>query len=330
MANTFGSVILMLLAVVLLGGLLLALVAAVAGNILHVWGTGTASEWASEALHRLFARGLRRRFMRRINRQSLVTVDGARRGHPHLVASVSPSDVVHLTGQGGSLSRVAEDAARGYARQARAEGWTHDYPPEVAIVPEEWLRRGTFRVRPVSSDEFIRLRRAMHEWERGRSGPSRAWPSDGHRHPSIQGEPEMERTRPLVTDGAPAAAASSNAPTENLYSAQEVTKPALTPRILFIDDDRVRHEVTSGSVLIGRSHGCGVRLHSSQVSREHAKAFFQEGFWWLQDRDSRNGTTVDERPVKGAHQARLAAGSRIVLGSGDGASRLTVESLEGN
>ena len=68
-------------------------------------------------------------------------------------------------------------------------------------------------------------------------------------------------------------------------------------------------------MIIGRGHDCGVRFDSPEVSREHLDVYCQEGTWWLRDRGSRNGTTVDGRQVRGAGPVRLSAGSRIVLGS---------------
>ena len=80
-------------------------------------------------------------------------------------------------------------------------------------------------------------------------------------------------------------------------------------------------------MLIGRGRECGVRLDSADVSREHVNVYFQEGTWWLRDRGSRNGTTVDGREVKGAGPVRLTSGSQIVLGGAKAGEKLTIASL---
>jgi pSer/pThr/pTyr-binding forkhead associated (FHA) protein len=61
------------------------------------------------------------------------------------------------------------------------------------------------------------------------------------------------------------------------------------------------------------------------VSAQHARVFFQDGAWWIQDL-SRNGTVVDnERLIKGErHTLRVGQ----VIGLGDSGPRLRVEALE--
>lgn len=54
------------------------------------------------------------------------------------------------------------------------------------------------------------------------------------------------------------------------------------------------HPVTS----IGRSPSNTVVISDSYASSQHALLTWREGHWWLQDRDSRNGTTLNGKPVK--------------------------------
>jgi pSer/pThr/pTyr-binding forkhead associated (FHA) protein len=66
-------------------------------------------------------------------------------------------------------------------------------------------------------------------------------------------------------------------------------------------------------------------LSAKVVSGHHARVFFQDGGWWIQDL-SRNGTVVDnERLIKGErHSLRVGQ----VIGLGDSGPRLRVEMLE--
>jgi pSer/pThr/pTyr-binding forkhead associated (FHA) protein len=59
--------------------------------------------------------------------------------------------------------------------------------------------------------------------------------------------------------------------------------------------------------LIGRAADNTIALSHETVSAYHARLSFQGGQWWLEDLDSRNGTTVNE----------LALESPLVLTYGD-------------
>jgi pSer/pThr/pTyr-binding forkhead associated (FHA) protein len=80
--------------------------------------------------------------------------------------------------------------------------------------------------------------------------------------------------------------------------------------------------------LIGRDPASALPIEgasSKVVSGQHARIFFQDGAWWIQDL-SRNGTVVDnERLIKGERHA-LRVGQ--VIGLGDSGPRLRAEVLE--
>lgn len=80
--------------------------------------------------------------------------------------------------------------------------------------------------------------------------------------------------------------------------------------------------------LIGRDPASALAIDGPSakvVSGQHARVFFQDGAWWIQDL-SRNGTVVDnERLIKGERHA-LRVGQ--VIGLGDSGPRLLVEVLE--
>jgi pSer/pThr/pTyr-binding forkhead associated (FHA) protein len=65
-------------------------------------------------------------------------------------------------------------------------------------------------------------------------------------------------------------------------------------------------------LLIGRHRSCDVVLSSDAVSRRHARIFFRDGGWILQDLESTNGTMVNGVRVG---RCRLAPGDRIRLGT---------------
>lgn len=329
MTYSIVSLVLVLFAVVLTAGVLLVPVAFVAGNVFHVWGTNSVLDWLSEAFLRVFSGTLRRRLMRVINRQSSVGVDKSRRTHPYLAVSLSPADVRTLTGPGGDLEELASDAVKGYARHARSQGWTAGAMPQIAVVPDELLRRGSVRVRPVSGQEFIELWREMTAWAEAAN--------DDHVVPAPAPAPttrvddgsERFRTQRLSdVDVVTVQVKPSEAVTEALGSAQAVTMLAESVRIVLRDAHGGQHPISSESVLIGRGRECGVRLESAEVSREHVGVYFQEGMWWLRDRGSRNGTAVDGMQVQGTGPVRLRKGSQIVLGSEKAGEKLTIAELE--
>ncbi len=323
MTNSIVSLGLLFFALALLAGVLLVPIAFLAGNVFHVWGTSSTLEWFAEAFRRVFAGGLRRRVMRAVNRQSHVGVDKSRRTCPYLAVSVAPGDVTTLTGPGGDLSSVATDAVKGYVRNAKAQGRASDSVPQLAIVPEEWLRRGSVRVRPVSGQEFIELWREMVAWDQV-ADDDRVAPAPAPAPVPASATRVDHGTEQIVTqrmsDGDVATAAAVD-------PAHAVTMSAESARIVLADAHGGQHPISSQSVLIGRGRECGVMLDSADVSREHVNVYFQEGTWWLRDRGSRNGTTVDGQEVRGAGPVRLRSGSQIVLGGEKAGEKLTIASL---
>lgn len=73
-------------------------------------------------------------------------------------------------------------------------------------------------------------------------------------------------------------------------------------------------------VILGRSSECDLVVPDQSVSRQHARLFRNEGGWWVEDLNSRNGTVVDT--VRITTQAPLEEGSSIRMGS----SLIVVES----
>lgn len=67
-------------------------------------------------------------------------------------------------------------------------------------------------------------------------------------------------------------------------------------------------------VIIGRGDTAQVRLRQSKVSRHHCQLTYENGFYSIQDLDSKNGTWVNNRRV---HKAILFHHDRIAVGSAE-------------
>ena len=64
--------------------------------------------------------------------------------------------------------------------------------------------------------------------------------------------------------------------------------------------------------LFGRCDTQDIQILDGQVSRRHAAVTWLDGFFWLQDRSSQNGTFLNGKRVFGP--LRLIDGDRIVIG----------------
>ncbi|HET7496878.1 MAG TPA: SpoIIE family protein phosphatase [Candidatus Eisenbacteria bacterium] len=67
------------------------------------------------------------------------------------------------------------------------------------------------------------------------------------------------------------------------------------------------------AVTLGRSRENTVVLTDASVSREHARVFYREGSWWVEDQGSKNGTKVNGRRIEKA--SRLTPGDVLQLGN---------------
>jgi len=70
--------------------------------------------------------------------------------------------------------------------------------------------------------------------------------------------------------------------------------------------------VSRAETTLGRSPECTIYLPDSSVSTTHAAITWRTGRWWIEDRDSLNGTTLNESPVEKA--TLLCPGDVIALG----------------
>jgi hypothetical protein len=72
------------------------------------------------------------------------------------------------------------------------------------------------------------------------------------------------------------------------------------------------HEVTSASVVLGRSREADVRVADVNVSRRHAELRQEGASYWIVDLGSTNGVEVNGKRVE---RARLRDGDRITIGA---------------
>jgi Protein of unknown function (DUF3662)/FHA domain len=101
------------------------------------------------------------------------------------------------------------------------------------------------------------------------------------------------------------------APTEPV-SADDVAALDLahTPPALVVAGKR--HELTGGTMVIGRSRECDLTLSDPNVSRRHAEIRREEGGHWIVDLGSTNGVEVNGKRVP---RARLEDDDLVVLGT---------------
>ncbi|OGO38556.1 MAG: hypothetical protein A2W35_16100 [Chloroflexi bacterium RBG_16_57_11] len=72
-------------------------------------------------------------------------------------------------------------------------------------------------------------------------------------------------------------------------------------------DPLAMYRFTSPEVTIGRDTTCECRLNDPIISARHARLSFHHAQWWIEDLHSRNGTFLNDEPVR----------SQVVVASGD-------------
>ncbi len=73
--------------------------------------------------------------------------------------------------------------------------------------------------------------------------------------------------------------------------------------------------LTPGIYIIGRDVRVHVPVTDKYVSRRHARIFYRDGSWFIEDLDSSNGTIVNGENIKGKGPVRLNDGDEIIVGS---------------
>lgn len=63
-------------------------------------------------------------------------------------------------------------------------------------------------------------------------------------------------------------------------------------------------------LLIGRRESCDIALQFPNVSGQHCRLTLEQGYWFVSDLNSRNGTKVDDRKIL---RKRLDPGSKLSI-----------------
>jgi adenylate cyclase len=79
-----------------------------------------------------------------------------------------------------------------------------------------------------------------------------------------------------------------------------------------LNGSAVEFELGAGSVVVGRSQGCDLRISDDSVSRRHAELTLEGDSWYIKDLGAKNGIVLNERTVA---NSRLSNGDRIKLGN---------------
>lgn len=79
-------------------------------------------------------------------------------------------------------------------------------------------------------------------------------------------------------------------------------------------DRGVAHPIGIGAT-IGRDPGNDLMLQEGSLSREHARIECRAGRWFIEDRGSRNGTSVNGERLPFARSRPLRDGDRVLLGT---------------
>jgi len=85
-----------------------------------------------------------------------------------------------------------------------------------------------------------------------------------------------------------------------------------SPFRVLVDNRNI--QLREGENLIGRLPGVSLCINSLQVSRHHARITVEDSTAFLEDLGSKNGTLLNDRPVRQREQLR--DGDRIFLGEG--------------
>jgi len=69
-----------------------------------------------------------------------------------------------------------------------------------------------------------------------------------------------------------------------------------------------------GTYIVGRDPGCDIVIPDPYASRRHARIFYKDDKWYVEDLGSRNGTYVDGEDIRGRGAVELKIGMFIVVG----------------
>ncbi|MBV1905360.1 MAG: FHA domain-containing protein [Pseudomonadales bacterium] len=88
-------------------------------------------------------------------------------------------------------------------------------------------------------------------------------------------------------------------PAKDNFSETQIISNELPPVVeVNWQDERGRcRKQLSSDFLIGRGVECEISFDDPKVSRRHAKIYYAQGRWWIEDLQSSNGTRVDTKRI---------------------------------
>ncbi len=69
-----------------------------------------------------------------------------------------------------------------------------------------------------------------------------------------------------------------------------------------------------GEYILGRFPTSDIVIPDPYVSRRHARIFFRDGKWYIEDIGSTNGTIVNDDDIRGKEPVEIKNGTEIVVG----------------
>jgi pSer/pThr/pTyr-binding forkhead associated (FHA) protein len=73
-------------------------------------------------------------------------------------------------------------------------------------------------------------------------------------------------------------------------------------------------ELEPGEYILGRYPTNDIVIPDPYVSRRHARIFYKDGEWFIEDLDSTNGTIVGNEDIRGKGAVKIEEGAEIVVG----------------
>lgn len=92
-------------------------------------------------------------------------------------------------------------------------------------------------------------------------------------------------------------------------------------------EGEVTHEYHAREILIGRDAICDLSLEDQTISARHARLSFRQGQWWVEDLQSKNGTTLNQAAID--TPVVVTTGDKIQCGGVEIQIKLTVDNLQG-
>jgi pSer/pThr/pTyr-binding forkhead associated (FHA) protein len=64
------------------------------------------------------------------------------------------------------------------------------------------------------------------------------------------------------------------------------------------DANNSARKFTDTEILIGRDPACNFTIADTAISAKHARLFFRQNQWWVEDLGSTNGTYLNDEPIE--------------------------------